>query len=52
MCDSSVIIALSAIGRIDILWKLFDEVLVPEAVYREVCIKGKGRAGSDIYHPP
>jgi len=46
VCNSSVIIGLSVIGKLDLLWKLFDEIYVPSSVYHEVCIKGHGRVGS------
>jgi len=46
VCNSSVIIGLSVIGKLDLLWKLFDEIYVPSSVYHEVCIKGRGRVGS------
>ncbi|WLC84689.1 hypothetical protein KTC97_02530 [Clostridium estertheticum] len=36
MCNSSPIIGLSGIGRLDLLWIIFKEVLIPEAVYNEV----------------
>ncbi len=43
VADSSVLINLCKISRLDIL-KHF-EVLIPEAVWREVVEEGKGRAG-------
>ena len=46
VCDSSVIIGLSVVGKLDILWRLFEDVYVPEAVFYEVCVKGKNRVGS------
>lgn len=39
--NSSVIIALARICRLDLLEKLFREILVPEAVWREVTVRGK-----------
>lgn len=36
ICNSSPLIALLSIKRLDILNKLFKKVIVPEAVYREV----------------
>ena len=38
----SVIIALSSIGYFDKIFTVFDEVIVPNAVYEEVCVKGSG----------
>lgn len=37
MCNASPIIGLLGINRLYLLWNLFDEVLIPEAVYRELC---------------
>ncbi|GEM_PF-3290080 len=36
VCDSSPIIGLSQIGKLDLLWTLFDEVMIPEAVFEEI----------------
>ena len=36
VCNSSPIIALSKIGKLDLLWTLFDEVMIPEAVFEEI----------------
>ncbi len=36
ICNSGPLIALGIIGRLDILKSLFDEVLVPEAVQKEI----------------
>lgn len=36
VCDSSPIIGLSKIGKLDLLWTLFDEVMIPEAVFEEI----------------
>jgi uncharacterized protein len=43
--DSSVLIHLSAIGRLHLLQDLFGTVTVPPAVWREVVVQGKGRPG-------
>ena len=45
VCNSSVIIALSYIVRLELLWELFEEVYIPRAVYYKACIKGQGRIG-------
>ena len=37
MCNASPVIGLLAINKLPLLWKLFDEVLIPETVYRELC---------------
>jgi len=39
--NSSVIIALSRICRLDLLEKLFRKIIVPEAVWKEIAVKGK-----------
>jgi predicted nucleic acid-binding protein len=44
--DSSCLIALSKIGRLDILQQLFERIAIPQAVYREVVVKGHERPGS------
>ena len=44
--NSSPLIALSRINCLRILEEQFGEVYIPEAVYREVVIQGKGKVGS------
>ena len=39
--NSSIIIALARICRLDLMGKLFKKVFVPEAVWREVTVEGK-----------
>ncbi len=39
--DSSALVALSTMGRLDLLASIFGEVVVPKAVYDEVIIPGK-----------
>lgn len=36
ICNSSPIIGLSLIGKLNLLWEIFDEVIIPKEVYREV----------------
>ncbi|MEW9093576.1 MAG: DUF3368 domain-containing protein [Clostridiaceae bacterium] len=36
VCNSSPIIGLSVIGKLNLLWEVFDEVIIPAEVYREV----------------
>lgn len=43
--DSSTIIALSALGHLNKLKQIFREVLIPRAVYEEICVKGRGLVG-------
>lgn len=47
VADSSCLIALSKIGYLDILKKLFGNIVIPASVYREVVIQGAGRPGAD-----
>jgi len=44
--DSSILIHLAAIGRLDLLQVFFQRVTVPPAVWREVVEQGGGRAGA------
>ncbi|UUX93220.1 DUF3368 domain-containing protein [Methanoplanus endosymbiosus] len=44
--NSSPLINLSAIGRINLLYQ-FDSVIIPPAVWYEVVIQGKNRPGSE-----
>lgn len=45
VCDSSVLIGLAKIGKLELLKDIYNEVYVPEAVFSEVVGKGKGRSG-------
>ncbi|MBI5013873.1 MAG: UPF0175 family protein [Deltaproteobacteria bacterium] len=45
--NSEPIVALSAVGRLDLLPALFESVLVPAAVFREVAGAGLGRPGAN-----
>lgn len=44
--NATPLIALSIINQLELLNELFDEVLVPPAVYEEVAIQGVGQPGS------
>ncbi len=46
VADSSPIIYLSWIGRVELLRQLFSEVIVPPTVYHEVAVAGENRPGS------
>lgn len=37
VCNTSPIIGLVSINRLPLLWQLFDEIILPEAVYNELC---------------
>ena len=41
ICNASPIIGLIGIDQFSLLWELFDEVLVPEAVYRELLAENR-----------
>jgi len=47
IADSSCLIGLSKIGQLNILPQLFGKIIIPEAVYHEVVIRGEGRAGAE-----
>ena len=44
--DASPLIALAAVRQFDVLRALYGEVLIPEAVYEEVAVRGVGEPGS------
>jgi hypothetical protein len=48
VCNSSVLIALSAIGKLDLLRKRCEDakLLIPKAVWREVVEEGRGQPGA------
>lgn len=37
MCNASPVIGLLTLNKLSLLWELFDEVFIPEAVFRELC---------------
>jgi len=43
--NATPLIALSLINRLDLLPALFEEIVVPRAVYEEIVVQGGGRAG-------
>lgn len=47
VADSSCLIGLAQIGKFELLKDLFLEVYIPNAVYNEVVVMGKGEVGSD-----
>jgi predicted nucleic acid-binding protein len=47
VADAGPLIASARIGRFDLLRRVFDHVIIPQAVYDEVVVKGSGRPGSD-----
>ena len=44
--NTGPLIALSSIGKLDLLAMLYGSVLVPEGVFQEVTVDGRGRAGA------
>jgi uncharacterized protein len=46
VCNSSPLIRLSAIGLLDLLHALYGTIHIPYAVYQEVVVNGKARAGA------
>lgn len=46
MANSSVLISLSAIQQLDLLHQRFAEILIPQAVWQEVVVEGKGQPGA------
>jgi len=46
VCDSTALIGLAKIGKLELLEKIFGEVFVPNAVFAEVVDRGKGRPGA------
>jgi predicted nucleic acid-binding protein len=46
VCNSTILIGLAKIGRLDLLKEVFSKVSVPEEVFREVVEKGSGKPGS------
>lgn len=48
MCNTSPIIGLLAINRLDLLPQLFEKVIIPDAVYRELCSDDQGKRECEI----
>jgi predicted nucleic acid-binding protein len=48
IADSGPLIALSIIDKLELLQQLYEEVLLPPAVWNEVTVQGKGMPGADI----
>jgi predicted nucleic acid-binding protein len=45
--DSSSLISLARIGKLDLLRRLYGELVIPQAVWNEVTVKGAGQAGAE-----
>jgi predicted nucleic acid-binding protein len=49
--DSSPVISLSAVGRLDMLRLLYGQAIIPKAVWQEITAAGKGKSGSsEVLH--
>ena len=46
IANSTPLIALAKIGKIDLLEEIYARIVIPEAVYEEVAISGKGKKGN------
>jgi hypothetical protein len=46
VADAGPIIAFARIGQLDLLQQVAGEIAVPDAVYEELVVKGRGRAGA------
>lgn len=46
VCDSTILIGLSKIGRLDLLREVFSRISVPQEVFHEVGKRGEGKPGS------
>lgn len=41
ICNTSPIIGLLSIKRLSLLWQLFEEVIIPQAVFEELCVRNE-----------
>ena len=46
IANSTPLIALAKISKINILKEIYTRIVIPKAVYEEVAISGKGKKGS------
>lgn len=45
--NTSPIINLAAVNQLSILYELYDRIIIPEAVFHEICVIGAGQPGSE-----
>ncbi|MFH1992497.1 MAG: hypothetical protein ABIK98_08835 [Pseudomonadota bacterium] len=45
--NASPLINMACIGKLNLLNQLYGELLIPEAVWNEVVVEGKGQPGSE-----
>jgi len=48
VCNASLLINLSRIGKLDLLHDLYNELIIPDGVWQEVVVEGAGQAGADL----
>lgn len=46
VCNSTALIGLAKLDRLDLLKEIFGEIIVPEEVYQEIVVQGQGKPGS------
>jgi hypothetical protein len=46
ICDSTVIIGLAKIGKLELLKQIYGEIYIPDAVFIEVAVEGRERNGA------
>ena len=46
--DSTILIGLVKIGKLDLLKEIFSKLYIPEEVFKEVVERGKGKPGSKV----
>ena len=46
VADSTILIRLGRVGRLDLLRDLYDSIVVPQRVWEEVTVDGRGQPGS------
>lgn len=46
--NSTPLISLSIINKLELLNQLYDKIYIPYGVYEEVCLDGESKVGSDI----
>jgi predicted nucleic acid-binding protein len=47
VADAGPLIVCSRIGRLSLLHQVFETLIIPDAVYTELIVRGEGRAGVD-----
>jgi predicted nucleic acid-binding protein len=45
--NATPLVALSRVGRLELLRDLYVEILIPRAVHEELVVRGQGQAGAD-----